>query len=298
MTFRRTTSGLSNFHLFVNADAVVFLEGGQSFNRDDVDNGSYNSRSSDIRFWQVLFKIYRPGKVYQFRSVGSKAVVKSIAEDVQSGHVKHVVVAMDRDFDHINERTIISENVLYTSGYSWENDCWCDFTVFDAYCSLSGSGQNHSENEKLILEEAFKQFSNCLQKSVHLDAILSQHGDSLFDREKPNRYIKLDVNDKPTINIPQIKKSIIEARIRNHRPIMRKTVLQLHTLDDCFGHLIAEFGYRLLTYLLRSIPHAMPNIPKEYAVSMIVEKFERALSEGLLFNVKQHYDCEFLKVMT
>lgn len=35
------------------------------------------------------------------------------------------------------------------------------------------------------------------------------------------------------------------------------------------------------------------NIPKDYATGMVVEKFERALSTGLLPEMKLHYDNQF-----
>ena len=295
MTFRRTNAGLSNLYLFLNAEAVVFVEGGQSFTREDIDNGLYNKSSSDIRFWQALFNAYRPGKNYQFRSVGSKEVVKSIAADIQTGRVSRVIAAMDRDFDHINARLISSENVVYTKGYSWENDSWNEVTIFEAFCTLSGSCKNNADNEKSYLEQSFAKFSSCLHGPVRIDAILSQYDNSLFDRKKPNRYITISGSGEPKINVSQLRASIGEARTRNARPIIRKTKLIINALDDCYGHLLAEFGYRLLTFLL-GIFERLPKIPKEFAAGMVVEKFEGALSGGLLPKLKQHYDIEFAKV--
>ena len=295
MTFLRTNSGLSNLHLFVRADIVVFVEGGKSYSCDDVDSGLYNSNSSDIRFWQVLFSIYRPEKDYKFRAVGSKEVVKIIAQEIKSGHVSKVVVAMDRDFDHINSRIISSDNVLYTFGYSWENDCWSDTTILQAYCSLSGSCNNYAANKITFIKEAISQFSRSLHGAVYLDAILSQYGSSLFDRKKHGRYISLDTYGMPSINMSQIKLSIGQARNVNPRPILRKTPILLEVLKDCLGHLLADYGFRLLSYLLKKT-NGLPKVPKEYAASMLVEKFGQALSEEEYLNVRNHYDLEFSRV--
>ena len=295
MRFRRTNAGLSNLYLFLNAEAVVFVEGGQSFTRKDINNNLYNKSSSDIRFWQALFNAYRPGKNYQFRSVGSKEAVKSIAADIQAGRISRVIAAMDRDFDHINARLISSENVVYTKGYSWENDSWNEITIFEAFCSLSGSCKNNADNEKSYLEQSFAKFSNCLNRLVRIDAILSQYDNSLFDRKKPIRYITISSGGEPKINVLQLRTSIGEARIRNARPIVRKTNFVINVFDDCYGHLLAEFGYRLLTFLIGKLER-LPKIPKEFAAGMVVEKFGQALFGGLLPKLKQHYDIEFAKV--
>lgn len=292
MTFRRTVSGLSNFYLFVGADAVVFLEGGLSISRDDVDNEEYTSSSSDIRFWQTLFSIYRPEVNYQFRSVGSKETVKSIALDIKAGRIKNVVAAMDRDFDAINNRLIQSDNILYTRGYSWENDAWNSAAILEAFCTLSGACKNDVADESKVLNQLLSMFSTQLSRVVRIDAILSQYENSLFDREKPKRYVTIEKNGSPGLNAAQIKISLADARKKVTIPIFRKTNFKTDGYLDCFGHLFAEYAYRILAYLVEKM-RKLPKIPKEYATGMVVEKFGQLLSMGFLPGVKQHYDIQF-----
>lgn len=296
MTFCRTPSGLSNFYLFVGADAIVFLEGGKSIGGEDVANGKFTELSSDIRFWQTLFEIYRPDKKYQFRSVGSKEIVKSIAYDIAAGKVTNVIVAMDRDFDHINERIISSYNVLYTKGYSWENDAWSKTTILEAYCTLSGACKSNVEKEVEIIERVMDVFSSRMWGAIRIDAILSQYKSSVFDREKPVRYVHIGKNGYPSINMDQVKNSLAGARIKIGKPIFRKSELYINAFLDCFGHLFAEYAYRLLGYLLEKF-RGLPKMPKEYATGMVVEKFGKAIAGGILPELKQHYDAEFLRAM-
>ena len=292
MTFRRTESGLSNFYLFVDADAVVFVEGGLSFNREAVDNGDFTSCSSDIRFWQTLFTIYRPEKNFQFRSIGSKETVKSIALDIKEGRVSNVVVAMDRDFDHLNSRIIASDDVLYTRGYSWENDVWESKIILEAFCTLSGSCKNNTSSEADIIDSLLDVFSTHMSRAVLVDAILSQHDNSFFDRAKPGRYIEVENNGSPNVNLEQVKVSLIEARNRNNRPTIRKSSIEINSLVDCFGHLLADYAYRILAYLIEKV-RRLPKLPKEYATVMVVEKFAQVLEAGGLPSLKQHYDTQF-----
>lgn len=180
MTFRRTTSGLNNSYLFYRVDAVVYLEGGDSLTKEEIENGTFNTATDDIRFWQALFGFYRPGKSYQFCSVGSKETVKSIAEDIVQGRVQNVIVAMDRDFDNINSRLINGNNIIYTLGYSWENDAWTPAAVLEAYCLLSGSCKISVQTEKELIEQYFMGCIGKIRGGVRADAVLSQNGSSLF----------------------------------------------------------------------------------------------------------------------
>lgn len=71
---------------------------------------------------------------------------------------------------------------------------------------------------------------------------------------------------------------------------------ELSLLVDCFGHLFAEYAYRLLAYLLERRRNK-PKLPKDYAASMIVEKFGQLLCNNLLPDLKAHYDSEFSRVL-
>jgi len=296
MTFRRTESGLSNLYLFLGVDAVVFLEGGNSINRKDVDNGLFTKSSSDIRFWQKLFKIFLPDREYQFRSIGSKENVKSIAFDIVEGKITNVIVAMDRDFDHINEKIIKSNNIIYTKGYSWENDAWNKITMIETYCSLSGSCTNNVANEKIAIEKAMEEFSTHLHDAIRKEATLSQYGISVFDREKPRCYVLVKSNGSPTINIDQVNKSISSAMSCKEEVPTKELEFCINDSMDCFGHLLAEYAYRLLAYLIEKV-RKLPKIPKEYATGMVVDKFAEAIEKDQLPELKQHYNVEFSRVM-
>jgi hypothetical protein len=296
MSFRRTESGLSNLHLFYNSDAVVYLEGGKSIRKEDVESEIYTESSEDIRYWQTVFDIYRPEKKYEFRSIGSKKTVKSIAQDIMNGNVRNVIVAMDRDFDNIKGEIISSDNVIYTFGYSWENDAWNQLSLIESFCTLSGSCKTKIEKEIDVIKEYFNNISIILRRAVLMDAILSQYNDSLFDREKYIRYIHIERNSLPKINRKQIQASLGNARKRAKRPIVRKSNFKLSTFTDCFGHLFAECSYRILSYLLNKTGDN-PKIAKEWATSMIVEKFGQLMKKNLLPELKQHYDREFVRVM-
>jgi hypothetical protein len=296
MSFRRTESGLTNLYLFFGVDAVVYLEGGASLCRDDVNQGLYTDSTQDIRFWQTLFSIYRTGKKYKFCSVGSKETVKSIATDILNGRVNNVIAAMDRDFDHINGRLISANNIIYTFGYSWENDAWNKDALREAFCSLAGACATKIDTEEEILDNYYQELASQLRGAIRIDAVLSQYDNSLFDRESYMRYVEINRNGMPTVNREQVNNSLSEARGKVEGSIVRKTHFVLSPLIDCYGHLFSEYAYRILAYLLER-KRNNPKLPKDYAASMIVEKFGQLLGANLLPAIKLHYDSEFLRVL-
>lgn len=294
MTFLRTNSGLNNLHLFLAVDAVVYLEGGESLPKEEIENGKFNDASDDIRFWQSVFNIFCPEKRCEFRSIGSKEGVKNIAEKIINGHVENVIVAMDRDFDNINNKILKNKNIVYTYGYSWENDVWSSDVLINAYCSITGLCKTKINECSKLIVDYYKYCSEKLQIPVKIDAILSQHSLSLFCRDSYKRYIEYDKVSGPKVNKVEIRKSIKTAREKLGKPIKSPIATHIVFFIDCFGHLFAEFAYTFLRYILSK--KGFSSIPRDYANSIIVDNFSQMLAGDLLPVIKNHYTSEFSRI--
>lgn len=295
MSFVRTNSGLSNLHLFFGVDSVVFLEGGKSFSIDEIKSGQHTNASQDIRFWQSVFEIYRPKQTFQFRSVGSKQCVNQIAKEVKEGAVTNIIVAMDRDFDNLNNAIIEANNVIYTYGYSWENDVWAEDSVIDAIRALTGSCKTSMNEEIEIISNFYKECFAHLRWCILIDAILLQSGASFFNRDEYMKYVNFKRSGIPSVNKEEIASTFAQVKKEIERPITRKSHIPPLSLKDCFGHLFAEYAYRIMVYILKKLKR-MPNLPKEYATGIVVEKFKDLLANGNLASIKAHYDVEFSRV--
>lgn len=296
MSFRRTSHGLSNLHLFLGASVVVILEGGESISVEEANSGGFSSASEDIKYWQVLFQHYFPEQDIEYRSVGSKQVVSSIARDIEQGNISKVVAVMDRDFDDLTNNKIESGNVLYTYGYAWENDCCSATTVTESVMVLAGmcpTQKNRINTEALNL---FKDFEKAIKQAVKADSLMIQNSQSFFDRDKYARYIEIENNGMPKANIDQLKKSFCDAKNKVERPVYRKAGLAKGTLYDCFGHLLAYYSYRVLCFLLKSNGD-LPNIPKFYAFSIIITQFKDAFKSNDFPDLRNYYDSSFGRVV-
>jgi len=86
--FKRTPNGLSNEHLFYNADFIVYCEGSAQ---------SSAISTYDELFWSVALR--QLGLKFSIKSVGEKSSVLSILNDIQSNSVRNVLLCVDSDYD-------------------------------------------------------------------------------------------------------------------------------------------------------------------------------------------------------
>lgn len=293
MSFRRTPSGLSNLHLFSKVDVIVFVEGGISFSIDEVNANKFSRHSSDIRFWQSLFGAYKYKNKTQFRAVGSKSTLELIARDVDSGRVRNVIVAMDSDHDEVNSRKISNPHVIYTKGYSWENEVWNGNTIIQAYSCISGACQSGIFDEEEVIAKAFGGMLIKLKGLVRADIVLSQYENSCISRGNSMRYIEINGTAYPKINMVQVKKSLLEAKIKRNDRVVRKSNFTYSVQSNCYGHLLGEYGYRLLRHIVSTFTN-LPKLAKEHAASIVVEKFISGLMAGYYPDLKSHYDASFI----
>lgn len=128
--FRRTNFGLSNQHLFFDVDVVVYCEGGET----EEEEATF-----DELFWKRVFE--GNGKRVTCRSSGNKTMLMELAHAVSVEDVENVVVAMDRDYDHIFGRVIEHPRVIYTYGYSWESDV-ISHLAFVSTCAMFANVRN------------------------------------------------------------------------------------------------------------------------------------------------------------
>ncbi|MBD2539632.1 hypothetical protein [Coleofasciculus sp. FACHB-SPT36] len=295
MSFRRTPSGLSNMHLFLQVDVVVFTEGGSvSYSSSEVLSGAYNTQSVDLLFWTKIFKVFLPKKKLAFRAIGSKSTIKSIASDIALGSVKNVYVATDRDTDNFRGKLIKAPGVFYTFGYSWENDVWCADVVEEAFYTLCPVSRNEVQVRSEI-NSCYEQFGKDIRWAVYADILLSCHGSSLLPRGKPESVISFEASGKPCVNRQRLRSLIQCKKQKKLNKIFLGQKAQFHPLCDCYGHIVSSFSYRIIVYLLKNNSNSPP-LPKDYAYAIGIDKFVSGLINGQFIDCYKHYEGQFLLV--
>jgi hypothetical protein len=273
--FRRTLSGLSNQHLFFDVDLIVFLEGGDSYNREEVYENKYTAETEDIIFWRNIFKKFKSNKRIKFKSIGSKSVVKEIASDVIDGQITTVMVAMDNEFDEVFKTRIEHPTVLYTHGYSWENDIWNEQVVISVIEELSAV-----QIENVDIQNNFSEFLEKIKIAVYSDAYLFRHNSSFFNREGARMFC-VDCNpvDLPSIKSQEIEKKILDKGITRRKAILYGNKNNIDPLKFCFGHFLADYCCQLIQHYLKK-RHTLANISKDYVYRIGINKHFDHFFEG------------------
>ena len=299
MSLIRSKDGLSNESKFYyGIDIVVHIEGkvGDGENLNQKDKMKKNcSKFSDRHYWEYLFEIYKPKLKCKFKSCGSKEGVQEKAKRTHQ-HATTVVVAMDRDFDNIKNTQIKSNNILYTYGYSWENDAWNEYSLIDCMYKLLRARRATLKDETNLIHNSFEELFSDLKKFILADLrLVSNDKKAFFNRLKQryNKYIIFN-NKKP----PKINKQILEdAFKKREEDINKNKKLYIVTLADCFGHLFQSYVYQLLIYILKS-KNKSGNFSKDSANKLIVKSFCKILvnEPNKLCYIDDHYKNEFSRI--
>jgi len=289
-SFKRTISGLTNQHLFHNVDLVVFLEGGStSYNKVEVYSGNFNDDTNDILFWSNIFLRFKNGVRVKFKSVGSKTTIKDIAVDIINGNISTVMVAMDNEFDEILEKRIQHNNILYTNGYSWENDVWSVGIIKEVIEELSAIEISTSD-----LNDNFSRFLKNIKIAVYSDGYLFSKGGSLFNRPKGHMSV---INCEP-MDLPHVKQNAVSLLITN-KGVRKGTAYSfarrklIDVEKHCYGHLFADYCFQVIMHYMRNRLQ-LPSLHKEIVYRMGINKFFRNHFDNT--EIYNHYLNQFQRI--
>ncbi len=237
MAFERGSFGQQNRALFYGVDRIVYVEGGREVNG--------RVESFDAAFWRVVFKIIRPDLKLHFVPRGSKAILVEIAMDAINDSTKNVIVAMDRDYEGFFGKIVHHSSVVYTFGYSYENDIYCINALIKAFYALCPLSQDDPGAEEDAID-LIASFSRDVWWAHLADICGIQVGQQVIDRGKVSRYlIKQPYGSRPKVDKNALFEDVIRAnRARTRAKIcgagLRSAMIPLFAV----GHLYAAFCFR------------------------------------------------------
>lgn len=245
--FTRTIPGLNNQHIFHNVDYIVFVEGGVSFTKKQIDQGCFNEESIDILFWSKILSKFKADSKFKFKAVGSKTAVRQVAEDIVNNNLTTVFAAMDQEFDRILGRTYNHSNVLYTFGYSWENDVWNEKVIHKIVTSSSA--------KDLDIFEVIKPFSSFIKDmkfSVYADGYMFSKNLSFFPR--PSNHLKLidcTLSTPPRVKKEELSKLFVSSGLRKNNIYAFGSRKKICSKSYIYGHLLGDTCKLLVQHLLK-----------------------------------------------
>ncbi|SPF77604.1 DUF4435 domain-containing protein [Pseudoprimorskyibacter insulae] len=238
--FTRSNQGTENEHLFYDVDYVVYCEG------KGVDG---EGSSLDEVFWERVFT--ENGLSVHCKSMGSKSVVRPMAERVIQEEISHVLVAMDRDYDDMLGLEIDHPQVFYTYGYSWESDVILDFR-FTAALSLFAT-TNRRNTIRAEFQAYRERLSQNLRRVCALDFKYIDNESQLFDRLKPMSIIATPGSHEPSVRISALLSNAKAIGSYQSGAMPSATYRKLCGVRSFFGKVVSRLVFHWFVFRTKRI---------------------------------------------
>jgi hypothetical protein len=212
-----------------------------------------------------------------------------LAREVANGTVTGVYVAIDRDFDHLLWQAIRAPRVLYTFGYSWENDVWREMVIQEVFYTLCNSCRTTTVQISQAIASSLSGFSRDLRWATYADFICVKHGVPLLPRREAQRLMRESRGAAPIVDRTAIRRCVRDAKSKRTSPMNAGAKRDLEPLTDCNGHLVSALGYALLLHLLKTFCK-ITTTPRQIADSIMIDKFFERIRQGHFYELRTHYE--------
>jgi hypothetical protein len=258
---------------------VVYVEGGES------TRALNPASSTDVLFWRALFDTFMAGRRFHFKPRCGKQTLLNLADGMVDGTITGALVCIDRDHDHLRGLRQ-TPGVLYTYGYSWENDVWRSDVVEEAFYTLCGVDRN-SVMIRESVRGALAQFASRMRWPVYADVLLALRAESAIPRGNLKCVVPPG-KGWPSIDGRFLLGCVKEARARSAGVRLRLSeAIRVELWRDVYGHVLAYFCYRMLADLLKT--HSGQSITRHVADAVAI-KISR---ESMPAHVRNHYQAQF-----
>jgi hypothetical protein len=199
----------------------------------------------------MVFGLFAPDKRVYFKPLGSKTQLQPVAELLAAFGIRTALVCFDRDYDHIRG-LLTTPGVLYTYGYSWENDVWSPELIEDLFYTFCDVCRTEAQVGNTI-SELLSSFEKRVRWFIYADMLAFACGSSVIPRDG-----LACVRVQPD-QAPEIDRTILYDRLREvnaARSPNRLRVLpggfRVRAVRDTVGHVLAYFCFQLLRFLVKS----------------------------------------------
>lgn len=283
MSFERTVSGQANRSTFLEVDLVCYVEGG----------GGRADFGPDSAYWNTVFRTVRPELKVKFLARGGKPVLQSLAQDIIKNDIKKTIVAMDLDYDELIGKKITDSRVLYTYGYSWENDLFFRENI-EELCSALARQPELPNEVRDYLGAAVVGFSSNAQRAMLADFLALCSGASVLPRDAPGRVIKKDeVTGLPVCAMAEIKKLIRQANLATKN---RRIIKYIKRPDRDIRYFVGRvLGFAMRIIILTCIRkfYRNVNISPEHFIDVAIQVVSRHLNG----RAENYYAVHYTKII-
>lgn len=274
--FTRTVKGLSNLALFYRVDLIVYTEGGTNqYTLEDICDEKYNKESIDIKFWNVILTTYLTNKKFHFKAVGSKHTAIKICSLIESNHITNSLIAIDSDLDDFFNLKFQSPCILYTQGYSWENDVFSDHIVKKQILSFLLSAEMTPQTEEDI-DRYFRIFYRHGLRILKLELIYRKYGTKFITDCAGDKFI--EIKSYPRLNIREILRLSFNKKQNLQRPVrLNNQNNSLHSVKFVYGKLQLAIALKIISYVCKKYTN-IKSFPKDILIASMIEFYKTHLN--------------------
>ncbi|WP_293946052.1 MULTISPECIES: hypothetical protein [unclassified Sphingobacterium] len=259
--FLRSNSGLRNLNKFYRSKAICYVEGGEkSYSLDEIlVEDKYTEESRDIIFWKNIFSKYSALKEVKFKSVGSKTVLLKLSSKILDQTLSNTIICMDSEYDEVNNKRLIHPNIIYSHGYSIENDIFNIDNI--CYIVCLNLGQNLKEVAEL--RGVYNYFEKTIRKYIDYDHYFFEKGETIFKRDNPNSHINIRKDEYPFLDEDTFN-------VKNGSIIVEEKDLikNLSISKFCYGHLLEHYFSQVIRVCLAK--HKVTAFVKNVIINQLI----------------------------
>jgi hypothetical protein len=280
MTFFRTSDGIRNLGLFVDSDAIVYIEGAEG----EIATGG--SSAPDQRFWSMLWSKHKPLLKVAFKPLGSKNACIAMARHLESAQINNQFVCIDADFDHFVAPHTLQNKVIYSWGYSWENDI---ITREGLMSALSVATVANVADPRIAEEigAACARLERVGRWIGPVDVRCQQQGHPLQIKTNPGALIDFH-NEPPCFCRTRIKKRVRSIKGNVAIPFRKNSSFRFWR-HYC-GKSLLLFYYHLFIYISRRYGPA-GKINRDIFSNILIREFEALLGAGRVTSAGYYERC-------
>jgi len=282
MAFERTALGQQNRSLFLGVEKIIYVEGGRS------DKGF--TESFDGMFWKKIVAERRPDLRVRAIPKGSKNILVELAQSLDRNVTPDVVIAMDRDYDELTGSSIDKPGVIYTFGYSFENDVFHPDNLANLFSDLCPLCDDTTEIQRDV-HELMNEYVTDAWWAHFADVCGQVVGRGVISRNQPQRYlVSGNYGSRPKIAKASLAIDVYRANTGRARPAVRGVQLKKEMIPRLsVGHLYAAFCFRLMAFFHNKHSNTA-KLTKDSVTSSAIQSFASFLRRDGSSAIKEYYD--------
>lgn len=270
--FERSPYGVQNRAIFLRVKYVIYAEG---------DPEGEANQSPDRAFWTRMIKLFRPDLAFTILVKGGKSQVLQFASYIVANNISGTAVVLDRDYDDLCGTMIADKRVMYTFGYSWENDIVCSkvCTGLIRHILFASAARRTSKTLATHNEIVRKFFWLSIADQI---GICNNHG--IVSRKGYRKHVSADAQGNVCCVMDHTT-PISELRAKHGRAL-KKAVIDTNIHRRLFGKL---YLYILLLVLRRDVVPTKRRFTDDEFFSTIFSVFNQISTRDIQRDVRVHY---------